>query len=144
MAHVTEIEPRPSPTARPQVQLASSRSGRLLWAGAGHVLVALGIIGAFVPLMPTTVFLIMAVSCYARSSTRLHQWLLNHRTFGPVLRDWVEHRSMRARPKAIAITVIVVAFGASFFAIPLVWVRVIHVGIGVALVAFLLRIPTRR
>jgi uncharacterized membrane protein YbaN (DUF454 family) len=51
---------------------------------------------------------------------------------------------MRARPKAIAIGTIVVFFALSFFAIPLTWVRVMHVGIGMALVGYLLRIPIRR
>ncbi|MFN0178416.1 MAG: YbaN family protein [Gemmatimonadales bacterium] len=125
-------------------RVAATRTARAAWAFAGHVLVLLGVIGAFVPLMPTTVFLIMAASCYARSSERLYRWLLEHPWFGPVLRDWIEHRSMRARPKVIAIGTIVVAFALSFFAIPLTWVRVVHVGIGLALVGYLLRIPIRR
>ncbi len=137
MAHVTEIE------SRNQERVAASRSARLLWATAGHVLVALGIIGAFVPLMPTTVFLILAASCYARSSARLYDWLLSNPAFGPVLRDWRDHRSMRARTKRVAVTAIVVAFTASFFAIPLAWVRIIHVGIGLALITFILRVKTK-
>lgn len=131
---------------RPQVavRVAQTRTGRAAWAAAGHVLVGLGVIGAFLPLMPTTIFLILAASCYGRSSERLYRWLLGHRQFGPVLKDWIEHRSMRARPKAIAIATIVVVFAVSIIPIPLAWVRVVHVMIGVALVAFLLRIPTRR
>lgn len=125
-------------------RVARTRTGRAAWGLAGHVFVVLGVIGAFLPVMPTTVFLILAASCYARSSERLYRWLLNHRLFGPVLHDWVEHRSMRARPKAIAIATILVAFAASFFAIPLAWVRVIHVLIGAGLVGYLLWIPTRR
>jgi hypothetical protein len=137
MAHVSGIE------LDHQAKRAATRGGRWLWAAAGHVLVALGVIGAFVPLMPTTIFLILAASCYARSSARLYRWLLEHRTFGPILRDWRDHRSMRAATKRVALGAIVVAFTATFFAIPLAWVRVIHVLIGLALVGFVLRVPTR-
>lgn len=126
-----------------QREIGGGPGRRLAWAWAGHVCVALGVIGALLPLMPTTVFLIMAASCYARSSERLYQWLMNHQVFGPVLRDWVEHRSMRLRPKIIAISAIVIGFGLSFFAIPLWWVRVIHIGIGAVLVGWLVRIPLR-
>ncbi len=126
-----------------QSVIATTRGARLLWAVAGHIFVVLGVIGAFVPLMPTTVFLILAASCYARSSARLHHWLLSHRVFGPVLRDWRDYRTMKAGTKRIAIAAIVVGFTASFFAIPLTWVRIIHVGIGLALVAFILRVETR-
>ena len=127
-----------------ETRIASTKTGRMAWAVGGHVLLVLGIIGAFVPLMPTTVFWILAASCYARASEPLYRWLIGHRWFGPVLRDWIEHRSMRARPKAIAIATIVIAFAVSFFAIPLAWVRILHVGIGLALIGYLLRIPTRR
>jgi uncharacterized membrane protein YbaN (DUF454 family) len=48
----------------------------------------LGIIGAILPLMPTTIFLILATGCFARSSPRLETWLLNHARFGPTLRAW--------------------------------------------------------
>jgi len=137
MAHVSGIEFE-KPT-----KAVGSRGTRLMWLGLGHLMLALGVIGAFVPLMPTTVFLILAASCYARSSSRLHRWLLSHRTFGPVLRDWEDHRSMRRTTKRVALTAIVIAFTATFFAIPLAWVRVIHVLIGSALVAFILKVPTR-
>jgi len=135
-------DPRELP-ARAVPRVAATRTGRVAWATAGHLFVALGVIGAFVPLMPTTVFLILAASCYARSSERLYRWLLGHPWFGPVLRDWLEHRAMRVRPKVIAIATVVVVFALSIFAIPLTWVRVIHVMIGLTLVAFLLRIPVR-
>ena len=51
-------------------------------------MVALGAIGAVVPLMPTTIFLIAAAACFAHSSPRLEAWLLDHPRFGPTLRDW--------------------------------------------------------
>lgn len=61
---------------------------RLLYLGLGLVMVGLGIIGAFLPIMPTTIFLIVAAWAFARSSQRLHDWLYNHPRFGRSLRDW--------------------------------------------------------
>ncbi|CAN5205846.1 YbaN family protein [soil metagenome] len=54
----------------------------------GLICVGLGIIGAVLPLMPTTIFLILAAGCFARSSPRLEKWLLDHPRFGPTLRNW--------------------------------------------------------
>ena len=63
---------------------------RWLWFAAGWLMVALGFIGAMLPVMPTTIFLIMAVGCFARSSPRFERWLLEHPQFGRPLRQWRE------------------------------------------------------
>lgn len=65
-------------------------------------MVALGAIGAVLPLMPTTIFLIFAAWFFAKSSPRLEAWLLNHPQFGPVLRNWREKGAISARGKAAA------------------------------------------
>lgn len=75
---------------------------RLFYLIAGLLLVALGIIGAFLPLMPTTILLILAAWCFARSSPRLEAWLLNHRQFGPTLRAWRDTGSISRRSKIMA------------------------------------------
>ena len=126
-----------------QVALASSRGARWAYLAAGHSFVALGIVGAFLPLMPTTVFLILAASCYARASTQFYHRLMSHPTFGPIVREWREHRSMTAPATRLAVTMILVTFAVTLWVIPLAWVRVLHIGIGAALVAFILRIKTR-
>lgn len=72
------------------------------WFALGCLLVALGLIGVVVPLMPTTVFLIFAAACFARSSPRLEAWLLNHPRFGPALCAWREERAISRRAKIAA------------------------------------------
>lgn len=75
---------------------------RYLWAGLGIVCVALGVIGAFLPLLPTVPFLLLAAFLFARSSERLHHWILSHRTFGPMIDDWNRSGAIRPRAKRIA------------------------------------------
>lgn len=69
----------------------------------------------FVPVMPTTVFFIIALWAFKKSSPRLEAWLLNHPLFGPPLRDWEEHHCIRPRAKAIALTMIWLTIGASTY-----------------------------
>ena len=126
-----------------EMALASSRGARWAYLAAGHTFVVLGIVGAFLPLLPTTVFLILAASCYARASTRFYHRLMAHATFGPMVRDWREHRSMTVRSKRLALIMIGVTFALTLWIIPLAWVRVLHILIGAGLVTFILRIKTR-
>lgn len=69
----------------------------------GTVCVGLGVVGMFLPLMPTTVFLLIAAYCYSRSSDRFHEWLLNNRWCGEYIRNYKEGKGMTARHKITAI-----------------------------------------
>ena len=83
---------------------------RALWLALGGLLVVLGIIGAFLPLMPTTIFLILAAGAFARGSPRLEAWILNHKSFGPSVRAWRERGAIPPRGKAFATAGIVVGY----------------------------------
>jgi len=117
---------------------------RALFLVLGCLCFALGVVGAFVPLLPTTPFLLLAAACWARSSPRFHAWLLAHRVFGPTLRSWEAHRALPPGVKGKAIALLVVVMGAS------TWFFVTHpaarwgvAAVGVALVVFLARLPVR-
>lgn len=87
--------------AQPGSQV-QSRVMRWVWVGAGLLFAGLGIVGAFLPLMPTTIFIILAAGCFARSSPRLEAWLLDHRHFGPSLRAWRAEGAIPRRGKIAA------------------------------------------
>ena len=69
----------------------------------GCLSLALGALGIFVPLLPTTPFLLLAAFAFANSSDRLHQWLLDHNLFGPLIDNWRQHRAISRRAKIVSI-----------------------------------------
>ncbi|WP_372917316.1 YbaN family protein [Sandarakinorhabdus sp.] len=87
---------------------------RPLWLVIGLTSLALGIAGIVLPLVPTTPFVLLAAYCFARSSPRLHDWLITHRAFGPLIRNWEQHRAIAPRAKLLAVTSMVAVFGMSF------------------------------
>ncbi|KFI24878.1 membrane protein [Paenirhodobacter enshiensis] len=76
---------------------------RVLFLALGGMFVLLGFVGAFLPVLPTVPFLILAAGCFARSSERLENWLLSHRHFGPLLSDWRERGAIPRRAKLLAL-----------------------------------------
>ncbi|HMS95879.1 MAG TPA: YbaN family protein [Tabrizicola sp.] len=86
---------------------------RILWLIAGFFFTGLGIVGAFLPILPTTVFLLIATACFARSSPRLHGWLVNHPSLGPPIQNWNENGAISRPSKRLAIGTMTVVFGLS-------------------------------
>lgn len=86
---------------------------RTVWTGLGLLALGLGIIGLALPLLPTTPFMLLAAACFAKSSPRLHDWLVNHRIFGPAIRDWRDYRAISPKAKRMAVTAMAAAFGVS-------------------------------
>ena len=76
---------------------------RLLWHLFGWTNVAAGTAGIFLPLLPTTPFLLLAAWAFARSSERAHRWLHTHPRFGPFLQAWQQHRALSRRSKVLAV-----------------------------------------
>lgn len=86
----------------PDKPLRRGQVVRAGWLVLGLALVGLGFVAIFVPLLPTTGFMLLALPCFARSSPRLEAWLLNHPRFGPHLRAWREERAIPRRGKIAA------------------------------------------
>ncbi len=86
---------------------------RFLWLSLGLLSVALGVIGIFVPLLPTVPFILLAAFSFARSSERLHDWLINHPRFGPSILDWQKYGAIHCRAKILATLSILLVLAAS-------------------------------
>ncbi len=113
-----------------------------LYLIAGFLLVALAVLGIFLPLLPTTPLLLLAAACFANSSEKYHRWLLEHNLFGPIIRNWHESRCIPRKAKIIAVLSILI-FGtyAIGFAIDNLAIRISGVIILVIGLIVVLRIP---
>ncbi|GAB4360345.1 MAG: YbaN family protein [Gammaproteobacteria bacterium] len=80
-----------------------------LYIALGWSFTGLGIIGAFLPVMPTTPFLLVAVWAFSKSSPRFQHWLLNHPKYGPPLRDWHQYRAIRPGVKVVSVSAMAVS-----------------------------------
>lgn len=83
---------------------------QILWVGLGLICIALAIVGIVLPLLPTVPFVLLAAFFFARSSVRLHDWLLSHQFFGPIIEDWNSSGAIRPRAKRYATLSILVVF----------------------------------
>ena len=121
------------------------RSGpvfRWLLTAAGLVSTALGVAGIFLPLLPTVPMLLLAAACFARGSERFHGWLLGHPRLGPMISGYLEGQGIPLRAKITAIALIWISIPVSvLFFIPLLWVRVFLVAVGMCVSIYLLRLP---
>ena len=84
-----------------------------LWLPLGYLFLAIGAVGVVLPLLPTTPFVLLAAGCFSRSSPKLHRWLMDSATFGPILRDWEERRCICLKIKIYSITMTLVVGGGS-------------------------------
>lgn len=89
---------------------------RLLWTSAGTIFLAVGVAGVVLPLLPGTIFLLLASVCYLRGSERLYRWLIDHRVLGRHVKVMLGQEPMTARSKATAIGAMWIAVAISFFA----------------------------
>ncbi|MDA5557374.1 YbaN family protein [Shimia sp. MMG029] len=86
---------------------------RAIWLLCGLVCVAFALVGIVLPLLPTVPFLLLATFCFARSSEKLHNWLLSHKVFGPMIQDWNRNGAIKPSAKRAATLSIAAVFGIS-------------------------------
>ena len=120
-----------------------SRLMRGIYLTVGFAALILGAVGVVVPVLPTTPFVLLAAACFARSSRRFHDMLLANRIAGPIIREWVEYRSIPRRVKRWVYLLLALSFGSSILVMPSVGYQVMLAVLGVILTGFVWRIPVR-
>lgn len=117
---------------------------RHLYFVLGWFFFVLGVIGAFLPVMPTTPFMLLALWAFARSSDRFHNWLYNHPVLGPPLQQWHQYRVIPPVAKILSISFMSISVISITVFSPLdSWVKWL-VGVSMLLAAiFILSMPSR-
>jgi uncharacterized membrane protein YbaN (DUF454 family) len=133
---VTESNPK-------RVSRISDRLIRGVLVLAGTCFLALGILGIFLPLLPTTPFLLLAAACYARGSKRFYDWLLNNRWFGTYIRNYREGKGIPLKVKALTLALLwgTIIYSAFFVVDELYW-RIILLVIAVGVTIHILKTQT--
>jgi uncharacterized membrane protein YbaN (DUF454 family) len=121
-----------------------SKGGRLAFLIAGHVCLGLAVAGIVLPLLPATVFLLAAAACYARGSQKFYDWLLQHKWFGPPIKDWQRSKAMTVKSKVVAIVSVWVGVAVSVFLVKVPWVRIALGVVVVGVTVTVLLIKTKK
>jgi uncharacterized protein len=115
--------------------------GLLIFAGV--ISLGLGVLGMFLPLLPTTPFLLLSASCFGRSSPRLHRWLLSHPWFGSYVKNYKDHRAIPLKAKILGLAVLWTTMGYSaIFIMDRKVVVAVLLLVGIAVSAHILRLKT--
>jgi uncharacterized membrane protein YbaN (DUF454 family) len=106
---------------------------------AGSLCLALAVLGVFLPLLPTTPFLLLASACYVRSSERLHGWLMGNRMLGPYIRNFKERRGLPLRARVTTVVVLWLPLAYSVYRLDALWLEVLLLLMGVTWSVIILR-----
>lgn len=114
---------------------------KILMIATGTFLIGVSIVGIFVPVLPTTPFLLLAAALYARSSRRFYNWLINNRILGRYIKNYREGKGIPLKVKIIAISILWITIGYSaIFAIDILWVRILLVLIAIGVSVHIVRV----
>ena len=125
-------------------QRPGSKARRTLYNVLGMVCVAVGIVGVFVPVLPTTGPVILASILFAKANPRMHAWLLSNRLLGPYLDNWHNKTGITMGHKIGTCAVLWAGLGVSMVVVSAVWLRVLLAVVGVAVTWHVFSLRTRR
>ena len=128
--------------AHSDIPQSRHRSVRYTLLAIGWLSVLLGVIGIFVPVLPTTPFLLLAAACFVRSSRRFYLWLVNHQHLGPWIRDYLEGNGIPLKGKVYAIGLMWASIGLSCYLVPMFWARTFMLTSAVLVTLYILRQKT--
>lgn len=118
---------------------------KYIYLPIGFLSLALGVAGIFLPVLPTTPFLLLSAALFFRSSPRAYQWLLNHKLLGPYIRDFRESRAIPLRAKVIALSLLwFTSLHCIFLVFDALWLKVMMLAVAVGVTLYLCSLKTKR
>ncbi len=117
---------------------------RWLYIALGSLLVGVGVLGIFLPLLPSTVFFLLALGCYGKSSPSAYRWMTTNRLFGRHLREYREEKGATLQTKVVSIATLWIGIGASEYFIDNLWIRLGLVAIALGVTTHLVLLRTIR
>ncbi|NLY17105.1 MAG: DUF454 domain-containing protein [Gammaproteobacteria bacterium] len=126
--------------ARP-VRLVENRLLRWTLFGLGWLSASLGVLGIFLPLLPTTPFMLLAAGCFARSSERFYCWITSHPKYGPMIADYLAGKGLPMRAKYLAVSLLWLSILFGVYWVDFVWAKLAMLLTAVAVTAYLWRLP---
>ena len=114
---------------------------KLLLNGVGWLAVALATLGIFLPLLPTVPFLLLAAGCFTQSSPKAKAWLFNHKTLGPIVRQWVDQKTLARKIKLRIIACMAASMVLSMLIIQSRWSSILLTLIGLTVAMYIWRRP---
>jgi len=116
---------------------------KVFYIVSGCISLALGFAGIFLPLLPTTPFVLLSAFCFAKSSPRLYQWMIENKWFGPTIIQWQNHRTVSRAVKKRAIFMVTVTFSISIlFFIDEIYLQFLLLFMAIVLIVYLYNLPS--
>ena len=116
---------------------------RIILLSLGWLCVGMGFIGIFVPGIPTTIFLIIALWAFTKSSKKLRNWLLNHKRFGPILNNWQQHKVVPRRAKILMVVLMSLASILFYYSLQNLYLTIGLVIILVLVAIYVISLPSK-
>ena len=116
---------------------------RIILISLGCLCVGLGFVGVFVPGIPTTIFLIIALWAFTKSSEKLRHWLLNHKRFGPILNNWQEHKVVPRRAKILMVVLMSLAVILFYYSLQNLYLTIGLIIILVSVAIYVISLPSK-
>ncbi len=122
-----------------EIKQSSNRLIKYILASLGLISLFLGILGIFLPLLPTTPFLLLSAALFMKSSTRLYNWLMNHKYLGKYLQNYIHHKTISTKTKISALSLLWITILASvIFIIEKVVIKIVLLAIAIAVTIHIL------
>ena len=128
-----------------EIKQPSSKFVKYLLATIGLISLGLGILGIFIPLLPTTPFLLLSAALFMKSSRRLYNWLINHKYLGKYLQNYLHHKTISIRTKISSLTLLWIAIlSTSIFIVDELFVKIVLLIIAIAVTIHILSFKSRK